>query len=101
MALSEAQLAEWTVQTTIAIIAGGALIIVAMINTRRNRKTTEDLSKQVGRVDTHATHIDSLENRTEKNTFYILRVVGAVAVLVVWLIVSTIRGLIDQAKSED
>ena len=94
----EQEYVEWTLQITLAMIAAFGLIAVALINKRKNRTTTRDIDGQRDRMDTHASHIDSLEERTQANEKHLSQILLTGGVLVFLAIVNVFKILLDMVR---
>ena len=88
----------WVVQITVAVIAALGLIIVALINTRRNRKHTESLSVATDTIDSHESHIDSLEERTQGLAKTVTQMIGVIGVLIILATIRVVKQVVGYAK---
>ena len=93
--LTQSDVVEWSIQTTVALIGMASLIIVALINTRRNRRKTEQLKDQADVIDTHESHIQSLEDRVQTGERRFSQAVGILAMVVVWSVFAALRTLVE------
>ena len=90
---------DWAIQISVAVVAALGLIIVALINTRRNRKHTESLSVATDTIDSHESHIDSLEDRTQGLAKTVMQMIGVIGVLIILAVIRIVKEAVEYAKA--
>lgn len=103
--MSEA-LGDWATDITIAIIGVIGISIVAIINGRQARKAAKeakamgaDLQTAAAAIDTHDSHIVSIEERLQTGERRLSQTLSAVAVLFLWMVLMMVQRMIEFARN--